>query len=334
MKHGTDPFDEPRPVKSMTRPKYICVEQPFFDKWARILTPAEMITFLCIERFCDFSTHESDGRFSYSTCQEMTCLNRKTIVRAISKLTEYKLLVSVKRNGKAGLIWTNQQVDPPMSARRRGRNWAQNTSRPDPAAGLGPVPAAGLGPVPAAGLGADPAAGLGPDPAAGPSADPAAAPLLYTRYPLTPLAPPKDDDDSMSTDLGILAEEFQGLGMTVDMAMATRMLRAMRQARPDITAGEIIAVVKDRLPIVMRTRNVRTPMAYLLRAILEIAVSPTFDRIRKHHQATVVDPQEQSRREAIAQQDRIEAWTLQARRGERWAQKACQDAGIDWQPGA
>lgn len=119
--------------------------------------------------------------------------------------------------------------------------------------------------------------------------------------------------------------------MTLDTAMATRMLRAMRQARPDITAGEIMAVVKDRLPLVMRSRNIRTPMAYLLRAILEIAVSPTFDRIRARYHATVVDPQEHARREAIEQQNRIEAWTLQARRGERWAQKACQDAGIDWQ---
>jgi phage replication O-like protein O len=73
---------------------YTQMPNVIFDYWMEVLTPAEFKVLCCIARKI-FGWHKSQDKISLKQIQKMTCLSRQGVIKAISKLIEYQLVIKI-----------------------------------------------------------------------------------------------------------------------------------------------------------------------------------------------------------------------------------------------
>ena len=73
---------------------YTQIPNVIFDYWMEVLTPAEFKVLCCIARKI-FGWHKSQDKISLKQIQKMTCLSRQGVIKAISKLIEYQLVMKI-----------------------------------------------------------------------------------------------------------------------------------------------------------------------------------------------------------------------------------------------
>ena len=257
MKQSASFPDEPMRVKETTPKLFSPLYHGFFDAWASILSPAEFMVFACVLRIAHFATGESDGLFSSGRCHDLTGLDRKTILKAMSTLRQFGILIVVPRNGQTGFIKINQDVRPKSDMVTKPNKPPRYRREPVPPSGTGPVPPSGMGPVPPSGT------------------------TIEIPIDKKERVTVDDDDGKKNTDLADLTEGFLQLGQVLDTRMGYRILEDARRVRPDASVCEILMIARDRLPAVLKSKWVRHPLPYLLRSILECLTGPAFDTFRK-----------------------------------------------------
>jgi len=284
MTNGNSPAEPFGNVKDTKKHHFCLLYHNFLDAWMPILTPAEIAVFLSVQRVANFGTQSSDGYWSIEICRKLTRLNRKTIIQAMSTCRQLGLIVSVKRPGMTNLIVINQEVMPSPEIIRGGRKGANvwrkgrpsswyNTDTTNP-------------PNTDTTTWADPSPGSGPGhgPSTGQTPEPLPGPTNYSPIVLESERPKDVDDDDDDKASEKLSEGFLTLGGTLDQKMSKRFLADLRTARPDIEVEEILLIARDRLPVILRNRLVRYPLPYLLKAIVECMIGPTFDNFRRRYQ--------------------------------------------------
>jgi phage replication O-like protein O len=80
---------------------YTSIPNVIFDYWMEVLTPAEFKVLLCICRKT-FGWHKYEDKISLKQIEKLTNLSRKGIIKCISKLVEFQLVIKISTLTESG----------------------------------------------------------------------------------------------------------------------------------------------------------------------------------------------------------------------------------------
>ena len=271
-------------TRDITKRHFCMLNHDFLDAWVPILTPAEFMVFMSVERVANFGTHSSDGYWSVQGCRKFTGLNPDTIRKAMSTCRQLGLIVTVSRPGTTSLNVINQDVMPKPGIIRAGRKWANNLRKGGVSLEEGTsIQASPLteGSTEQGVGGAESSSPRGSE-----SRGELRAAQRTNKSPINVKTESKadDDDDDRRYFPKLLIDGFGDLGLTLDVGLADRFVKDLWATKPGIEVGEILMIARDRLPAILHNKFVKSHLPYLLKSIVECCIGPTFDNFRRRFQ--------------------------------------------------
>ena len=276
---------EPAPgVRDDTKHHFCMLYHKFLDAWMPILTPAEVLVFLSVQRTANFGSHSTDGYWSVEICRKLTGLNRKTIREAMSTCRQLGLIATVRRPGHTSFYVINQDLMPSPEIIRGGRKGANVWRK-----GRGTTWSNGSYTNPENG---STSTWVAPPPGSIPTVVRVSSQTNLSGNGPTNKSPKvletelktDDDDDDRRYFPKLLIDGFAELGLTLDVGLADRFVKDLWATKPGIEVGEILMIARDRLPGILRNKFVKSHLPYLLKSIVECCIGPTFDNFRQRWQ--------------------------------------------------